>query len=160
MPFSASARASAGFLTGRNTVDTPSNINLAAERFTVDLTTADLALNSIGAVGILPAGAVPCFLEIDATDMDTNGTPTLAFSLGVVNDAETAISTASADGGGAWLTGRQEGRAAGVSGLLTSAAMRAVQPSQADRKIGVQITTAAATAAAGTLGVTLYYRMA
>lgn len=159
MPFSASARASAGFLTGRNPVDTPSNINLAAERFTVDLTTADLVPNSIGAVGILPAGAVPMFLEIDATDMDTNGTPTLEFSLGVVNDAETAISTASADGGGAWLTGRQEGRAAGVSGLLTSAAMRAVQASQVDRKIGVQFTTGAATPAAGTLGVTLYYRM-
>jgi hypothetical protein len=159
MPFSASARASAGFLTGRNPVDTPSNINLAAERFTVDLTTADLALNSIGAVGILPAGAIPMFLEIDATDMDAGATPTLAFSLGVVNDAETAISTAAADGGGAWLTGRQEGRAAGVSGLLTSAAMRAVQAAQTDRKIGVQFTTGAATPAAGTLGVTLYYRM-
>jgi hypothetical protein len=57
------------------------------------------------------------------------------------------------------LTGRQEGRSAGVSGLLTSAAMRAVQASQVDRKIGVQFTTGAATAAAGTLGVTLYYRM-
>lgn len=159
MPFSASARASAGFLTGRNPVDTPSNINLAAERFTVNLTTADLALNSIGAVGILPAGAVPMFLDIDATDMDTNATPTLAFSLGVVNDAETVISTSSADGGAAWLTGRQEGRAAGVSGLLTSAAMRAVQAAQTDRKIGVQFTTGAATAAAGTLGVTLYFRM-
>jgi hypothetical protein len=160
MPFSASARASSGFLTGRNPVDTPSNINLAAERFTVGLTTADLALNSIGAVGILPAGAVPMFLEIDATDMDSNATPALAFSLGVVNNAETAISTASADGGAAWLTGRQEGRSAGVSGLLTSAAMRAVTPAQVDRKIGVQITAAAATPVAGTLGVTLYYRMA
>ena len=159
MPFSASARASADFLTGRNPVDTPSNINLAAERFTVDLTTADLALNAIGAVGILPAGAVPMFVEIDSTRLDTNGAPTLAFSLGVVNDAETAISTASADGGAAWLTGRQEGRAAGVSGLLTSAAMRSVQPSQVNRKIGVQFTGAAATAQAGTIGVTVYYRM-
>jgi len=161
MPFSASARASAGFLTGRNPVDTPSNINLAAERFTVNLTTADLALNSIGAVGILPAGAVPMFVEIDSTRLDTNGTPTLAFSLGVVNDAETAISTAAADGGAAWLTGRTEGRAAGVSvsGLLTSAALRSVQPSRVDRKIGVQFTGAAATAQAGTIGVTVYFRM-
>jgi hypothetical protein len=115
MPFSASARASAGFLTGRNPVDTPSNINLAAERFTVDLTTADLALNSIGAVGILPAGAIPMFLEIDATDMDAGATPTLAFSLGVVNDAETAISTAAPDRRGAGLTRRHERRSAGGS---------------------------------------------
>lgn len=159
MPFSDSARASSGFLTGRNPVDTPSNINLAAERFAVDLTTADLVLNSIGAVGILPAGAVPLYLEIDATDMDANATPTMAFKLGVVNDAETAISTASADGGAAWFNNRQEGRAAGMSGHLTSTAMRAVQAAQTDRKIGVQITTAPATPAAGTLGVTLYYRM-
>lgn len=159
MPFSANARASAGFLTGRNPVDTPSNINLAAERFTVDLGTADLALNAIGAVGILPAGAIPCFLEIDATDMDSNAIPTLAFSLGVINDAETTISTAAADGGAAWLTGRQEGRADGVSGLLTSAAMRAVRPAPVERKLGVQFTTGAATAVAGTLGVTVYFRM-
>lgn len=136
------------------------NVNLAAERFAINLQAADLALNTVGAVGILPAGAIPMFLEIDATDMDSNASPTLAFSLGVVNDAETAISTATADGGAAWLTGRQEGGAAGVSGLLTSAAMRAVQAAKTDRKIGVQITTAAATPVAGTLGVTLYYRMA
>ncbi len=160
MPFSATARASAEVFTGRNTVETPMNVNLAAERFAINLQAADLALNTVGAVGILPAGAIPMFLEIDASDMDTNATPTLEFSLGVVDDAETAISTAPADGGAAWLTGRQEGRAAGVSGLLTSAAMRAVQAAQTDRKIGVQFTTGAATAAAGTLGVTLYYRMA
>ena len=159
MPFSAPARASSDFLTGRNPVDTPSNINLAAERFAVNLGTADLALNTVGAVGILPAGAIPCFLEIDATDMDSAGSPLLAYSLGVINDAETAISTAAADGGAAWLTARQEGRAAGVSGLLTSAAMRAVQPAQVDRKLGVQITAAPGTAVAGTLGVTLYFRM-
>ena len=160
MPFSAQARAASDFLTGRNPIDTPSNINLAAERFVVPLGTADLALNTVGAVGILPAGAIPCFVEIDATDMDANATPLLAFSLGVINDAETAISTAAADGGAAWLTGRQEGRAAGVSGLLNSLPMRQVAPAAVERKLGVQITAAAATPAAGTLGVTVYFRMA
>lgn len=160
MPFSAQARAASDFLTGRNPIDTPSNINLAAERFVVPLGTADLALNTVGAVGILPAGAIPCFVEIDATDMDANATPLLAFSLGVINDAETAISTAAADGGAAWLTGRQEGRAAGVSGLLTTLPMRQVEPAAVERKLGVQITAAAATPAAGTLGVTVYFRMA
>lgn len=160
MPFTASARASSDVLTGRKPVETPANVNLACIRFAVALATADLALNAIGAIGILPAGAVPMFVEIDATDMDSNGTPALAFSLGVVNDAETAISTAAADGGAAWLTGRQEGRAAGVSGLLTSLPMRSVTPAAVDRKLGVLITTAAATAVAGTLGVTVYFRMA
>ncbi len=159
MPFSATARASSDFLTGRNPIDTPSNINLAAERFIVGLATADLATSAIGAVGILPAGAVPMFVEIDATDMDSNGAPTLTFSLGVVDDAETAISTTAANGGAAWLTGRQEGRAAGVSGLLTSAAMRAVTAATTNRKIGVQFTTGSATAVAGTFGFTLYFRM-
>ncbi len=110
-------------------------------------------------MGILPAGAIPCFVEIDATHMDANAIPALAFSLGVINDAETAISTAAADGGAAWLTGRPEGRAAGVSGLLTSAAMRAVQPAPVERKLGAQFTAGAATAVAGTLGVTVYFRM-
>ena len=160
MPFSAAARASSDVFTGRASVETPMNINLVAERFAINLTTADLANGIVGGVAVLPAGCIPLGLEIDATDMDSNGTPTLAFSVGVLNAGETAISTATADGGAAWLTGRQEGRAEGVSGYLTSLAMRRVQPAQADRTIGIQVTGAAATAVAGTLGITLYYRQA
>jgi len=160
MTFSAAARASNGHMTGRLSAETPMNVNLVAERFSVNLQAADLASGVVGAVGILPAGCIPMALEIDATDMDTNGTPTFAFSVGVVNDAESAISTAAADGGAAWFTGRQEGRAAGVSGLLTSLALRSVQAAQVDRKVGVAVTANAATAAAGTLGLTLYYRQA
>lgn len=160
MPFSTAAAASREHFTGRATVITPTDSAVVAQRFAVSLGTADLASGVVGAIGILPAGAVPLFLEIDSTDVDTSATPAFAFSVGVLNADETAIQTGAEHGGAAWFTGRQEGRSAGVSGLLTSAALRNVRPTQTDRRVGIHVTAASATAAAGVMGLTLYYRMA
>lgn len=162
MPFSQAARDSANVVTGRTPVIQPSTADLAVQRMAVTLPVADLALNSIGALGILPAGCVPQYVDVDATRVDTNGAPAFAFSVGIVNDAETAISAAAADGGGAWLTGRTEGRAAGltVAGPLVSSQIRGVAPAAVDRKLGIQVTAAPATAQAGTIALTVYYRNA
>lgn len=161
MPFSANATASSDFLTQRRPVTAGSDSSLIAERYEITLGTADLALNVVGAVGILPAGHVPVGFELDAAQLDSNATPALTFSVGVLNAAHAAISTAAADGGAAWATSvTSVGRTAGgsASGLVPSRPLKTVRPSDLDRPVGVQVTAAAATAVAGTLALTLYFR--
>jgi hypothetical protein len=161
MSFSTSAQASNDFLTGRKPVPNAAGIELIAQRFSINLATADLAAAVIGAIGILPGGHVPVAIEFDAAQLDSNGAPTWAFSVGILNAAGTALSTAAADGGAAWLTGQTIGRLAGgsASGPVASRPMKTVvQSSIADRQIGLLVTGAALTAVAGDFNVTLYYR--
>jgi hypothetical protein len=80
-------------------------------------------------------------------------------SFGVLNAAGTSLSTATDDGGAAWATGVTVGQAGGAV-VPMSRALQRVNQAQADRKIGVSVTAGAATAAAGTLGLTLLYRAA
>lgn len=76
----------------------PSGQEVIVERMTLQLAAADLAVNSIGAIGFLPAGCVPVGLQIDSDQFDSNGTPTLVWSIGLsnTNDYESALSSNSA----------------------------------------------------------------
>jgi hypothetical protein len=162
MPFSAATNNANDLFTGRSQAVHGSDATVVCQRYPVSLATADLANGVCGAVGILPAGHVPVAFEIDAAQLDSNATPTLAYSVGVVNAAVTALSTAAADGGAAWATGQTIGRTAGgsASGILASRPLKLVQQSQVDRQIGIILTAAAATAVAGQLALTLWYRPA
>lgn len=162
MPFSASANTSSDFLTGRTPPVQGTDSSLLAVRYAINLTTADLANGICGAVGILPAGHIPVAIEIDAAQLDSNGAPTLAYSVGVLNAGQTAIDTAAANGGAAWLTGQTVGRTAGgsASGPVASRPLKLVTQTQVDRLIGILLTAAAATAVAGQLAITLWYRPA
>lgn len=147
------------YLTGRKPVPTPQGSEVVATRFEIDLLTADMVINDIGAVAILPAGAVPVGLRYDSDDLDSNVTPTIAASVGVLDAAGTGLSTATADGGAAWGTGITTSQAGGQSTVLSRAISR-VTATQVDRKIAVLFTAAAATAVAGKVGLTLEYRNA
>lgn len=160
MAFSASAQASSQFLTGTRPVRTGRGAEVLAERFTITLATGDLANSTVGAVGILPAGHLPVGIEIDSAQLDSNGTPTLAYSVGLLNAAGTAISIAAADGGAAWATSQTTGRTAAHSGPIASRPMKTVTASAADRKIGIALTGGAATAVSGVFAVTLFYQAA
>lgn len=142
------------YLTGRKPAVFPAGSDVVAVRFPIDLVAADLDANDVGAVGILPAGCVPVGLTYDSDDLDTNGTPTIAASVGFVNAGETDLD------GTAWATGitaSQGGTAAQVT--LTTAVMR-MAATQTDRKFGIKFTAASATKAAGQVGLTLLYRAA
>lgn len=147
------------YITGRKPAVYPAGCEVVAMRFPLSLATADLALNVIGQVGVLPAGCVPVALIVDSDDMDSNGTPTLAMSIGVLNTAGTALSTATDDGGAVWATGVVISEMGGMA-FANSAALQRVNQTQADRKIGILVSTASATAVAGVIGVTLLYRAA
>lgn len=122
----------------------PSDSGTVAQRSAASLTTADAALNSVGAFVLLPAGCVPVGVHVDCD-------ASISADIGILNDAETAISTAAADGGAAWALAQA---ANGTAATFTKAMAR-VQASSVDRKVGIKVTTAGT---AGVHGMTLMYR--
>jgi hypothetical protein len=147
------------YLTGRKPIPTAAGGEVMATRFPIDLVAADLDANDIGAVAVLPAGHLPVALYYDSDDLDTNGTPTIAASVGVLDAAGTDLSTAAADGGAVWVSAITTSQAGGQSAVVSKALSR-VSASNVDRKIAIKFTAAAATKAAGQVGLTLLYRPA
>jgi hypothetical protein len=148
------------YITGRKPVLFPAGCEVVSVRFDLAVTTGDLALNTIGQLGILPAGCVPVDVRVDASDIDT-GAGAGVYQVGVLDAAGTAFSAAAADGGGAWGdTGAAVATAFDKALTRTLNNMASVTATAADRKIGLKVTTAPTTAAAGTIAVTLSYRAA
>lgn len=145
------------YLTGRKPVPFPAGGEVVAVRYPITLATGDLAENDIGEVGILPAGCVPVALFVDSDDLDSNANPAVAMSVGVLNAAGNDLSTDAADGGAVWGAAITVAQAGGQVAVVSKALSR-VAAASSDRKLGVKVTTAAATAASGVLGLTLLYR--
>lgn len=145
------------YITGRKSAPTPSGSELVSVRFALAMATGDLALNSIGQIGVLPAGCEPVALIIDGTDMDS-GAAAMILQFGILDAAGTAFSTAAADGGAAW--GSTVAANTAFQQQVFSQPMATATQSQVDRKIGMKVTTAPTTAVAGTVGATLLYRNA
>lgn len=111
-------------------------------RATFAMATGDLALNQVHPAFDLPAGFTCLGGAIWATDMDTNGTPLLAFNVGDAADADRFfVSSAVGQTGTA-----SEALAITGYGFTTTAKTR----------VNVTTSAAAATAAAGTLNVVLW----
>ena len=123
----------------------PAGSEVVVQRAQITAATADVAGASVGAFLILPAGCVPVGVYLDAAGA------ALAGDIGVLNDAETTLSTAAADGGAAWA----EALGANGTSMTFSRAMAIVQSAQVDRKVGIRVTTAGA---AGVVGLTMAYR--
>lgn len=147
------------YITGRKPVPFPAGLETLAVRFTLDLGTADLQLNDVGQIGVLPAGCIPVDVHVDGTDMDT-GAAALVFQVGILNAGETDLSTAAADGGANWGSTTAAATAFHQRLTLNGNAMVTVAKAETDRKLGLKVATAPTTAAAGTVGVTLFYRAA
>ena len=147
------------YITGRKPVTFPAGPEVCAARFTLAMTTGDAALNTIGQIGILPAGCVPVDVFVDMTDPDAS-TAAMILQVGIWDGSSANISTAAADGGANW--GTTTAVTADSSQRLTrnGVVIESVQSSQSDRRLGVKVTTAPTTAQAFTLGVTLLYRAA
>lgn len=129
----------------------------------VALATTDIDLADVVQFFILPAGCVPVGYAIGVTDMDTGGT-VLTGNLGLLNSGETAISTATADGGAAWITNlAMSGTAAITLHSASKAAydiLKSVTASSVDRVVALVISAAATTAAAGTATLEFSYKAA
>lgn len=148
------------YIDGRMPVPTPQGSEVVACRFAIELGTADLALNDIGQIGILPAGCVPVEVYVDADDLDS-GAAAMVLQVGIWDGAGASLSTDAADGGAHW--GVTTAANAAFYQRLTAngrAMADVVADDGSDRKIGVKVATAPTTAVAGTLGVTVLYRNA
>lgn len=140
------------YLSGRKPAVFPAGAEIVAVRGAVTLKTTDLAVNKAGAVVILPAGCVPVGVVYDTDDLDS-GTGVVA-SVGFIKTDESDLD------GTAWATGITTSQTGGSVQVSMSAAAMRIAPTDADRKVGVKFTTAADTAVAGDLGLTLLYRAA
>lgn len=155
MPFSQSN----DYITGRKPVPNPAGSEVMATRFELSLATGDLALNTIGQIGELPPGCVPVDVIVDGDDLDA-GAAAMVLQVGIWDGAGANLSTEAADGAAHW----------GVTSAVNTSflqrltpngpAMARVAPTNTRRKLGVKVTTAPTTPAAGRLGVTLLYRAA
>lgn len=139
-------------LGGRVPSISPAGIEVVAQRGSIALVAADLDANDAGAVLILPAGCVPVAFIYDSDDLDTNASPTITASIGVMNAAGDDLATSLVAG----ITASRDGTAVHV----TSKETVRLAAANTDRRIGVKFTAAAATKAAGTVGLTMFYRAA
>lgn len=148
--------ASNDYITGRKPIPFPSGAEVLAVTFEIELATGDLAVNTIGQVGILPAGCVPVEVQVYHDDLDSS-TAALVMQVGIWDGSGASLSTAAADGGAHWGVTTASTAALSEKLVRNGIAMESVQRSADDRKLGVKVTTAPTTAVAGTLGVTLFY---
>ncbi|MCB5206103.1 LPD38 domain-containing protein [Methylovorus mays] len=102
------------------------------QKVTLAITAAQLLLNNVFAMLVLPADCVPVGYVLRSADLDSNGSPAIALDLGVVNAAGNAISTSTVDGGAKWVAGSTLAQAGGILLHTASAsaydALGAVQP--------------------------------
>lgn len=101
------------------------------------LITTDLALNRTTGLFIVPRGFVVQRVYLALTDVDTNGTPTIAVTLGDSGDDDRFVAASTI------------GQAGGATTTLASTGL--YYEFTADTEIFLKATTAAATAAAGTV---------
>jgi hypothetical protein len=115
------------------------------------ITVASFATTDIFEMFKIPAGMKVLDWTVDVDDLDSNGTPTAAFKVGVLNAGKTDLDT----GNAIWKTGLTTAQAGGVARMDTLTALRA-GATTADRVVGIIPTTASATFQAGVLGLTVY----
>ena len=108
-------------MTGAQPAVFPSGSEVVVQRAQLTAVTADVAQNNVGAFLVLPAGCVPVGVHIDAD-------AAVAADVGIVNDAETAVSTAAADGGAVWAAALS----ANGTSMTFSRPMARVQAAQVD----------------------------
>lgn len=92
----------------------------------------------------LPIGVKVLDYAIVFPDIDSNGAPAFAFSIGEENVGGTDLGA----GNAVWATGLTAGQSTAIVRNLTS--LPAQQPTTENRKIAIKVTTAAATYAGAT----------
>lgn len=115
--------------------------------FEIALPAAPLAVGDIIELGILPAYNTITDATLVADDLDTGGSATMAFDVGVMSgDVGDKVSVRTS--GAQLFAASNVGQAGGVA-RTTLATAFTIAATDKDRSIGVKITAAAATQAAG-----------
>ena len=113
-----------------------------------------LALNDIIELVPLPPECVLVDCIVDSDDLDTNASPAITLSAGIINDTEDGLVS-----GTEMIVDSNVAQAGGIARMASKGAPR-IASAATTRKVGVKVTTVASTKAAGTIGLTLLYRAA
>jgi hypothetical protein len=111
------------------------------------VTVAGIIATDVIEFGILPAGYVPMDAILAVEDLDSNGTPTITFDLGLISGTAGLADNSRTCGNEAFAASTV-GQAGGVA-RPTKSAFALTAPTTADRGIGVVVGVAAATAVIG-----------
>ncbi|WP_331373763.1 hypothetical protein [Sinorhizobium chiapasense] len=123
-----------------------------AVRFAHQLSAAPSA-GDILELAMIPAGTRVVEMILDSDDLDTNGTPTLTMDVGLMSGSfgdEDQARTCGAE----FFSGSSVAQAGGSERPSLKTAFRTGK-SNVDRSIGIKFPNAAATFAAGTIGLTV-----
>lgn len=138
--------------TGKKPMPAPNGSELVNVRLDMEVTAAQTALGDIYEMGYLPENCALVDAVYVTDDLDSNGTPAMVMSFGVINSGGTDLDTALE----ASLDVAQAGTAARMT--VTPTALGVVTDGATRKKLGYKVTTAAATGAAGTVSLILSYR--
>lgn len=119
------------------------------------VTAAQTAANDIYEMGYLPENCSLVDCAFASTDLDTNGTPAMVASFGILNSGATDLDGTALQ---ASLTIGQAGTATSMTKTVTT--LTTTCNGSTRKKLGYKVTTAAATGAAGTVYLSLSYRAA
>lgn len=128
--------------------------DVASCRFWYQLSGTEAA-GDIIEIGVLPAYCTVFDAILDSDDLDSNAAPALALNAGLMSGVA-GKKDATRTCGAELFSGSTVGQAGGVERASAKTAFR-IAPIETERGIGVKIATAAATGAAGTIGLTLFY---
>lgn len=133
------ARTLSDYATGKRSLPQPNDAGVVKIPLFVVLP-AVLAANDLVALIKVPAGVRVVDFDIIAPQLDSNGSPTLAHSIGVENAGGTDLATV-------YEAGLTFGRTANGSVSRCTNAVASMDAGSADRMVSLKTTTAAATAA-------------
>jgi hypothetical protein len=101
-------------------------------------TSASLAAGDIIDLGPIEPGVKPLDVMLISDDLDTNGTPTITLSVGILNAAKDDLD------GTAWIVASTVGQAGGVARATTNTCYNAGS-STSERRLGIKVVAGAAT---------------
>ena len=116
-----------------------------------DNISAALAADDIIKLAVLPARCLPVDLIVDSDDLDSNATPTLVMSAGILNSAGDDLETE------LLISGSDVGQAGGIARMDSGLAYTNVV-SDSDRTVAIKVGTGAATANTGKIRACFMYR--
>lgn len=122
-------------------------------RYTQLIPATGLLVNDIFELAAIPPNMRVAELVLDSDDLDSNGTPLITLAVGIMS-GQWGDTSQSRTCGAEFFSGLQIARTGGVATPSLASAYRTGKAAFA-RSIGVQITALAATAVAGTIGLTV-----
>lgn len=126
----------------------PAGKNVGVIRQVITMATGDLDVSDTWSIGYVPAGAKVLDVSLVITDMDSNGSPTLAFHVGDSGDTDRFISGAAATAASRINAGNSATAAANMAAHTAYTVPTLIYGTNS---------AAAATAVAGTIVATVLY---